>query len=92
MGSLGNAPVSHTYGRDKSKLLYALGLDGMLESARKFSGGLPFVRGDLFGHLGRVRFSERTFHPVSGMLPVEPKIADPEIGHFLDLSRVEVRQ
>lgn len=65
-------------------------LDEMLSVARELSAGIPFVRVDLFEHFGRILFSEMTFHPVSGMMPVAPKSADLEIGRFLDLSRVEV--
>jgi hypothetical protein len=65
-------------------------LNEMLSVARKLAAGIPFVRVDLFEHFGRVLFSELTFHPVSGMMPVEPKSADVDIGRFLHLSRVEV--
>lgn len=64
-------------------------LEEMITVVRSLSAGIPFVRVDLFEHFGRVLFSEMTFHPVSGMMPVEPKSADLMIGQFLELSRVE---
>lgn len=65
-------------------------LDEMIAIARKLSRGIPFVRVDLFQHRGRVLFSEMTFHPVSGMMPLEPRSADSAIGKMLDLSLVDL--
>lgn len=64
-------------------------LPAMVAIAQKLSADIPFVRVDLFEHFGKVLFSEMTFHPVSGMMPVEPMEADYEIGRLLDLSIVE---
>lgn len=64
-------------------------LEALAKIARSLSSGIPFVRVDLFEHLGRVYFSEMTFHPVSGMIPFEPKAADIDIGNLLDLSLAE---
>lgn len=62
--------------------------EAMIATARELSSGIPFVRVDLFEHLGRILFSEMTFHPVSGMINFEPKAADLETGQLLDLSIV----
>lgn len=62
----------------------------MVQLAKELSAGIPFVRVDLFEHHGAVYFSEMTFHPVSGMMPIKPETADLEIGQLLDLSEVEV--
>lgn len=67
-------------------------LQSMITIACELSSGIPFVRVDLFEHLGRVLFSEMTFHPVSGMILFEPKSADLEIGQLLDLSLVGLAQ
>ncbi|MCH8571897.1 hypothetical protein LSI54_11105 [Nesterenkonia sp. AY15] len=64
-------------------------LDEMLAIARRLSEDIPFVRVDLFEHFGRVLFSEMTFHPVSGMMPIEPNSADVEIGRYLELAHVD---
>nr|MBS1901048.1 glycosyl transferase [Actinomycetota bacterium] len=61
----------------------------MMELARVLSAGIPFVRVDLFAQHGHVLFSELTFHPVSGMIPFDPRSADLEIGRSLDLSVVK---
>lgn len=62
--------------------------DRMVEIARELSLGVPFVRVDLFEHRGQVLFSEMTFHPVSGLMPIEPESADLAIGDMLDLSAI----
>ncbi|MFV0434110.1 MAG: ATP-grasp fold amidoligase family protein [Leucobacter sp.] len=65
-------------------------LENMIEIARQLSEGIPFVRVDLYEHIGRVLFSELTFSPSGGYTPFVPKSADKEIGDMLDLSRVAV--
>lgn len=63
-------------------------LDEMVEFARNLSTNIPFVRVDFFEHCGVPLFSEMTFHPVSGMMPLTPKSADFEIGQMLSLNSV----
>lgn len=60
-------------------------LEEMIRIAETLSSGIPFVRVDLFEHANTVLFSEMTFHPVSGMMPISPRSADSEIGKLLDL-------
>lgn len=62
-------------------------LEHMIEVARELAGGIPFVRVDLFQHLGKVIFSEMTFTPVSGMMQLDPPDADAELGNLLVLPR-----
>lgn len=76
------------YGRFDEFPAKPANFEAMIETARKLSLGIPFVRVDLFEHMGRVLFSEMTFHPVSGMMRFEPKTADFETGQLLDLSLV----
>ncbi|MCH8563289.1 hypothetical protein LTI14_08695 [Nesterenkonia sp. YGD6] len=66
-----------------------VGFAKMIDMARQLSRDIPFVRVDLFEHFGQVLFSEMTFHPVSGMMPIQPRSAEFELGQFLDLSAVE---
>jgi hypothetical protein len=66
-------------------------LDEMVSISRELSAGIPFVRVDLYEHLGRVLFSEMTFSPVSGVMPVSPRRADDDLGRLIDLSLVERR-
>lgn len=64
--------------------------EAMIAIARELSSGIPFVRVDLFEHLGRILFSEMTFHPVSGLMRFKPTAADLETGQLLDLSIVRI--
>jgi hypothetical protein len=63
----------------------------MVSISRELSAGIPFVRVDLYEPLGRVLFSEMTFSPVSGVMPVSPRRADDDLGRLIDLSLVERR-
>lgn len=65
--------------------------DEMLTAARLLSDKIPFVRVDFFEHGGECIFSEMTFFPTAGMMPMEPEGVDLEIGQLLDLDRVVVR-
>lgn len=60
-------------------------LDEMVGIARTLSKGIPFVRVDLYEHGGGVLFSEMTFHPCSGFMPISPESADEEMGSHLRL-------
>lgn len=62
-------------------------LPEMLEIARKLSEDFPFVRVDLFEVEGKILFSELTFTPCSGMMPLSPEDADMELGKMLDLNK-----
>ncbi len=57
----------------------------MLSMARELSRGIPFLRVDLYEVDGQVYFSELTFFPNSGMVPLEPPQADRELGDLLTL-------
>ena len=58
----------------------------MLEFARKFSEGIPFLRVDLYEINGKVYFGELTFTPCAGAMPFDPPQADLEVGRLLDIS------
>lgn len=62
-------------------------LDKMLDVARKLSKDFVFVRVDLFNVGGKIYFSELTFTPSSGMMPLCPETADYRIGQMLDISK-----
>ena len=61
-------------------------LDQMLEIARQLAADFPFVRVDLFFVDGKIFFSELTFTPCSGMMPLTPQEADAWLGDLLDLN------
>ena len=60
-------------------------LDVMLEIAKKLSEDFPFVRVDLMNVNDKLYFSELTFTPSAGIMPVAPNGADERIGQWLDL-------
>lgn len=62
-------------------------LKEMLEICRCLSEDFPFVRVDLFVIDGRIYFSELTFTPCSGMMPLSPETADAELGQKLMIER-----
>ncbi len=45
----------------------------MVATARALSGGIPFVRVDLFSVKGKLIFGEFTFYPDSGVIPFSPE-------------------
>lgn len=61
-------------------------LDKMLDIARKLSEDFPFVRVDLMLVGENIHFSELTFTPSAGIMPLTPDGTDEKIGQWLDLS------
>lgn len=61
-------------------------LSQMLEIARRLSEDFVFVRVDLMNVRDNLYFSELTFTPSAGMMPLAPDDADEMIGKWLDLS------
>ncbi|MNP19853.1 hypothetical protein D3C76_1124020 [compost metagenome] len=59
--------------------------DEMLTLAGQLSKGIPFVRVDLYEVDKKVYFSEFTFSPGGGHIPINPKNYDKEIGTWLKL-------
>lgn len=57
----------------------------MIELSRKIANGIKFVRVDLYEINDRVYFSECTFHPCSGFMPLNDDKYDYEIGEILEL-------
>lgn len=62
-------------------------LQEMFIIARKLSADFPFVRVDLFVVNDRVLFSELTFTPCAGMMPLSPVEADLWLGKLIDLEK-----
>lgn len=62
-------------------------LSEMLEIAENLSKDFIFVRVDLMLVKNRLYFSELTFTPSAGIMPLEPEGTDEKIGEWLDLTR-----
>lgn len=62
----------------------------MLRISRKLSEDFPFVRVDLFMIDGQILFSELTFTPCSGMMPLKPVEADEWLGKLIDVNKWKV--
>ena len=58
-------------------------LDEMLDISRKLSRDFDFVRVDLFNVGGKIYFSELTFTPCAGFMPLSPKEKDYEFGEWM---------
>jgi hypothetical protein len=63
-----------------------MGLDKMVEIAKKLSKQFPFVRCDLYDCIGNVYFGELTFYPGKGTERFNPHKADHAVGGLLTLS------
>lgn len=57
-------------------------LEKMIEESRKLSNMFPFVRVDWFEVAGKMYFSELTFSPCTGMMPLSPDDADYKLGQL----------
>lgn len=66
--------------------------DEMIEIAEKLANGIDFVRVDLYNVGGKIYFSEFTFTPCSGMMPVSPKKYDLVLGKMLRLNNVDKKR
>jgi hypothetical protein len=62
-----------------------LNLELMKSFAEELSQGHSFLRVDLYEINGRVYFSELTFSPTSGFIPIQPPEYDLQIGRLLEL-------
>lgn len=65
-------------------------LNAMVDTARKLTLGIPFVRLDFYEIDNRVLIGEFTFHPSSGLMPYEPEDADLWLGSLLQLPERKV--
>ncbi|MBQ9463407.1 MAG: hypothetical protein IJU68_07110 [Bacteroidales bacterium] len=61
------------------------GLETMLDMSRSLSEGIPFVRVDFYQVDGKVLFSEMTFYPCGGFMPLETETQDLQMGRLLKL-------
>lgn len=68
------------------------GFDEMVSLARKLSKGHPFLRVDLYQIGSRVYFSELTFSPCSGVMPLKIPDHDVEIGKLITLPEQKKRK
>lgn len=62
-------------------------LPEMLKICRDLAKDFSFVRVDLFLVDEEIYFSELTFTPCAGMMPLSPESADEQLGNLLDIER-----
>ena len=63
-------------------------LEDMINIAKILSEGIPFVRIDLYNVYDKIYFSEFTFSPAGGHLPLEPDKYNDIIGSWVKLSNI----
>lgn len=63
----------------------------MEKLSKILSRGFPFVRVDFFEIEGKIYFSELTFTPNGGLMPIEPKIYDDKWGDLININHIEVK-
>ena len=61
-------------------------LDKMITIANKLSEDFEFVRVDLYNIRGKIYFSELTFSPCSGLMPLKPEKTDLMYGKMIDIN------
>lgn len=59
--------------------------DQMCALAQRLSEGIPFLRVDLYEINGRLYFSELTFTPCGGMMPISPENWNLTLGDWIEL-------
>lgn len=85
-------PVSIKYQRDTdARIEKPAKLDEMLAVAEKLSKGIPHVRVDLYLINDRIYFGEMTFYHGSGVETFSPEAFGLEMGEWIDLSEIGVR-
>ena len=62
-------------------------LKEMVKIAKILSKDFEFVRVDLFNVNGKIYFSELTFSPCSGFMPINPEYIDFQYGKLIDLNK-----
>ncbi len=65
-------------------------LDEMIEIARTFSKGHPFLRVDLYVANDEIKFSEFTFYSDGGFMPFDPPSWDKKLGSWIDLPNEKI--
>jgi len=68
------------------------GFDEMVRLAKELSKGFPFLRVDLYQIGNKVYFSELTFSPCSGFMPLKNLDHDVEIGQLIALPKEKKRK
>lgn len=71
----------------EKKPIIPANLDEMLDISRKLSKNFDFVRVDLFNVSGKIYFSELTFTPCAGFMPLSPKEKDYEFGNMINIEK-----
>ena len=66
-------------------------LEQMIDIAKQFSKGIPFLRVDLYEISGKLYFGELTFFPAGGFEAFEPEGWDEKLGEWLYLPRTTNR-
>lgn len=66
-------------------------IDEMIEISKKLSEDFPFVRVDLFMIEGKILFSELTFTPSGGLMPIQPEKYYKIWGEYLNLEKLNVK-
>ncbi len=61
----------------------------MLDLVEKLAVGFPFIRVDLYVVKNQIYFSEFTFTPCSGFLPLEPAEYDEVLGRLIELPKAQ---
>lgn len=62
--------------------------ESMLTLSEKLATGIPFVRVDLYEVNDQLYFSELTFTPCSGFMPIEPIEYDKLLGDLIELPQI----
>ena len=62
-------------------------LNEMIEVAKKLSENFDFVRVDLFNVNSKIYFSELTFSPCAGFMPIYPDEYDEKLGNLLVINK-----
>ena len=74
-----------------SKIELPSNMDEMIDVARKIATAVdvPFLRVDLYSVDNHIYFSEATFYPCAGFMPIEPMIWDDKLGEKIKLTGLE---
>lgn len=80
-------PFYQHYAPSKAEVAKPKSFDKMVEFAKKFSQGLPYIRVDYYEVNGHLYIGELTLHPASGWLEFAPESADELLGSWIELPR-----
>ena len=66
-----------------------INLKKMISIANSLSKDIPFLRVDLYEINNRIYFSELTFYPTGGYMPIEPQEWDYKLGELIELPEIK---